>query len=73
MDNYISKAVTTKISAKSSTTLQIKNNFYKVEFFEEREIPLDEDVDLDAERDLLFDAVNAVVDKQSEDILTTFS
>lgn len=75
MADYTPKALTTKISASSSVTIKIRDNYYKVEFSEEREIPdfCDEGkLDVEKERQALFDAVNAVVDAQAEDILRTF-
>lgn len=70
--DYTSKAVVTKISATSTVTIKIKDNYYKVEYSEERSIPDVDGVDVEQERVLLFDAVNAVVDSQAEDIIRTF-
>lgn len=70
MDQYVSKARTTKITAESSITIKLKDNFYKVTFGEEREIP--DDADIERERTLLFDDVNSVVDAQANEILKTF-
>ena len=70
--DYVSKAVVTKISATSTVTIKIKDNYYKVEYSEERSIPDVDGVDVEQERVLLFDAVNAVVDSQAEDIIRTF-
>lgn len=71
-EEYTPKAKTTKISASSSVTIKIRDNYYKVEFSEERELPTGEDFNLTAEKDALFDSVNATVDQQAEDILRTF-
>ena len=71
-EEYTPKAITTKISAASSVTIKIRDNYYKVEFSEERELPAGEDFNLEAEKDALFDSVNATVDQQAEDILRTF-
>lgn len=70
--SYESKAKVTKITATSRVALKVKDNFYTVEYSEERTIPDVEDVNIDAERRLLFDDVNAIVDEQAEDIIKTF-
>lgn len=72
MDNYESKAITTKISATSRVAIKIRDNYYTVEFSEERTIPDVEGINIDAEKALLFDSVNAIVDAQAEDIVKTF-
>ena len=70
--SYVSKAITTKITANSKCTVKLKDNYYSIEFTEERTLPEVGDVDLDAERQVLFDDVNAVVDEQINQILDTF-
>lgn len=73
MDNkYESKAIVTKIVATSRVAIKIKDNFYTVEYSEERAIPDVEGINMDAERNILFDGVNAVVDDQAQQILKTF-
>ena len=66
---YTSKAVVTEISATSRIAITVRDNFYTIEYTEKRAIPEVEDVDMDAERLALFDAVNSVVDAQAEDII----
>lgn len=66
---YTSKAVVTEISATSRIAIKVRDNFYTIEYTEKRAIPDVEDVDMDAERLALFDAVNSVVDAQAEDII----
>ena len=66
----MSKAITTKISATSRVALRIKDNYYTIEFTEERAVP--EDCNLEEERTALWDAVNGSVDEQCEQILKTF-
>lgn len=70
--SYVSKAITTTIKANSKCTVKLKDNYYSIEFTEERSIPEVEGVNLEAERQLLFDDVNAVVDEQINQILDTF-
>lgn len=66
---YTPKAIVTKISATSRVAIKVRDNFYTVEYTEERAIPDVDGVDMDAERVALFDAVNGVVDAQAEDII----
>ena len=73
MDKYESKATVTKISATSRVAIRLKDNYYTVEYSEERMIPDIDGVILEEERTALFDAVNAVVDAQAEDIVRSFS
>lgn len=72
MPEYESKATVTKISATSRVAIKIRDNYYTVEYSEEREIPNTEDCNMEMERQMLFDAVNGVVDQQADDILTSF-
>ena len=73
MEDYGVKAKTTKINAVSRVAIKIRDNFYTVEYSEERTIPDVDGVILKEERAALFDAVNAVVDAQAEDIVRSFS
>ena len=73
MDKYESKATVTKISATSRVAIRLKDNYYTVEYSEERTIPDVDGVIIKEERAALFDAVNAVVDAQAEDIVRSFS
>lgn len=72
MEEYTSKATITSIKATSRSAIKIKDNYYTVEFTEERTVPDVEDVDLDKERRFLFDDVNTIVDEQVIDIVKTF-
>ena len=73
MEDYEVKAKTTKINAVSRVAIKIRDNFYTVEYSEERTIPDVDGVILKEERAALFDTVNAVVDAQAEDIIRSFS
>lgn len=73
MSDYSVKAKTTKINAVSRVAIKIKDNYYTVEYSEERSIPDTDDVNLEAERAALFDDVNSVIDSQAEDIVRSFS
>ena len=69
MEEYTSKAIVTKISATSRVAIKVRDNFYTVEYSEERAIPDVDGIDIEAERVALFDAVNAIVDAQADDII----
>ena len=69
---YEVKGVPTKITATSRVAIKIKDNYYTVECSEERSIPDVEGVDIEKERQALFDDVNSTVDMQIEDIYNTF-
>lgn len=67
-DTYESKAMTTKISATSRISLKKGDTFYTLEYSEERVIPDLPGVELEAERKLLWDVVNAEVDAQAAEV-----
>lgn len=69
---YESKAKTTKITATSRSSIKIRDNFYTIEASEERTI-LEDGADIEAEWNMLFDSVNAIIDSQIEDIVKTFA
>lgn len=73
MAEYEPKAKITKISATSRTSLRIKENYFTCEYSEERVIPDIEGVNIEQEREALWDAVNAEVDNQAETIWNTFN
>ena len=67
---YESKSVTTTIRATSRASVKVKDNFYTVEYCEERSVP--EDCNIEEERKLLWDDCNAEVDNQIQEIMDTF-
>lgn len=69
--NYESKAITTQIRATSRVSAKIGDDFYTLEFSEERTIPDVEGVDLEEERNRLWDDVNYSVDIQLQDTIKT--
>lgn len=73
MSNYEPKAAISKISATSRASLKIKDNFFTVEYSEERVIPDLEGIDIEQEKQALWDAVNAEVDNQAEILYKTFN
>lgn len=70
--NYERKAITTQIRATSRASCKIHDNYYTVEYSEDRTIPDIEGVDIEEEKRILWDDVNTEVDNQIEDILRTF-
>ena len=71
--NYESKAVTTQIRATSRASVKIRDNYYTVEYTEERTIPQVDGVDLEEERKALWDDVNAECDNQIAEIIKAFA
>lgn len=67
--NYESKAITTQIKATSRVSVKIRENFYTLEYTEERTVPQVEGVDLEKERELLWDKVNSEVDVAMEETI----
>ena len=66
---YTSKAVINRISVTSRAAVKVRDNFYTVEYFEERSFPANvEDIDMEKERKLLWDTCNTETDRQIEDI-----
>lgn len=72
MSDYISKAKTKTIKATSRASVKVNDSFYTLEYCEERTIPQTSNVNIQLEKDLLWDEVNAQVDKQIEDVLKAF-
>lgn len=71
--NYESKAITTQIKATSRASVKVRDNYYTVEYSEERTIPDVEGVNLEEEKRILWDCVNGEVDAQIEDIIKSFA
>lgn len=67
-----SKATITTIRATSRASVKINDNFYTVEYCEERKLPEDTECNIDEERKLLWNTVNNEVDSQIEEIIISF-
>lgn len=65
---YTSKAVINSIQATSRISLKVGETFYTLEYTEQRMIPDVAGVDIEKERQMLWDTVNIEVDKQAEDV-----
>ena len=68
-----SVAKVNSIRATSRASVKIRDNFYTVEYSEERLLPQDIEYDIEEERRLLWETCNYEVDNQIEDIIKTFS
>lgn len=66
----MSKAVTTSIKASSRASIKISENYYTIEYTEERSVP--EDCNIDEERTYLWETVNGEVDNQIQDIIEAY-
>ena len=73
MSDYTSKAKVSVIKATSRASVKIRDNYFTVEYSEERIIPDDNTVDIEEERHILWDTVNAECDNQILDIRESFS
>jgi hypothetical protein len=69
---YVSHAIPTEITATSRCAVKIRDNYYTIEATEKRSITNDEALDMDKEWKMLFDEVNAIVDDQCKEIVSTF-
>ena len=65
---YTSKAEVRTIKATSRISTKIKDDFYTMEYCEERVLPDNDLVDIEMERELLWDTVNKECDNQISDI-----
>ncbi len=68
----MSKAITQSIKATSRASVKVGDSFYTVEYAEERVIPQGVEIDLEQERQELWDTVNTECDNQTRDIIKTF-
>jgi len=70
LDEYVSKAEIHRIVATSRASVKIKDSYYTLEYQEERIFPDrfdNDDIDIDKERQILWDEVNNQVDQQISD------
>lgn len=68
----MAKAKTVTIRATSRASVKIRDNFFTVEYSEERVIPDNEEVDLEEERADLWECVNNECDNQILEIKDSF-
>lgn len=66
------KGKTTSIKFTSRASVKVNDSFYTVEACEERSIPDLEDVNMEEERQDLWDTINTECDNQIQEILKTF-
>ena len=67
---YESKATTTAIRITSRASVKVGDNFYTIEYCEERSLP--EDANVEEERKLLWDTCNNECDYQIQEILEAY-
>lgn len=72
IEQKIPQMKTNSIKCTSRASVKIRDNFYTVEYSEERVVPDGIEVDIDFERQSLWDTCNIEVDKQIEDIINAF-
>jgi len=68
-EGYVSQAIISSIKATSRASVKVGESYYTVEYCEERVLPDTEDLDIEVERRILWDTVNAEVDNQIHDIV----
>ena len=68
----MAKARVSVIRATSRASVKIRDNYFTVEYTEERVVPDADDVNLEDERKALWETVNAECDNQIEEINNTF-
>ena len=73
-NEYVSKAKTVTIQATSRMSIKVKDNYFTIEYSEERSIPDGVgEIDIATERSKLWDDVNNEVDNQAQVIYETFN
>lgn len=72
MEQYQQKAIPTIIKFASRASIKANDNFFTIEYGEERQITDFKNTDIDKERQLLIDDCNTQVDKQIQEILDNF-
>jgi hypothetical protein len=73
---YVSQLETVSIKAISRVSCKLRDNYYTFEFQEERQIPvdvIDENFDLQKEKELLWEEVHAQVDLQVQEITALYA
>lgn len=72
-ENYVPKAIITTITASSKMSVKINDTYVTVDYMESRAVPDTEDVDIEAERQALWDACNDQVENQIDIAIKAFS
>ena len=70
---YEPKAQITKIQATSRMSLRLKENYFTIEYSEERAIPDIDGVDINKEREALWNVVNGQCEDQADLIYKVFN
>lgn len=69
MEKYVSKAIPVEITASSRVSVKIKETYYTFEYSEKRSIENYDRVDMDQEREDLWNTCHGEVDKQVKELL----
>ena len=73
MKGNVSEAKVSRIVATSRASIKVKDSYYTMEYQEERLIPDSPAVDIEQERAMLWNTVNAEVDNQIEELINTIN
>ena len=73
MGENVSEAKVSRIVATSRASIKVKDSYYTMEYQEERLIPDSPAVDIEQERAMLWNTVNAEVDNQIEELINTIN
>lgn len=73
MGENVSEARVSRIVATSRASIKVKDSYYTMEYQEERLIPDSPAVDIEQERAMLWNTVNAEVDNQIEELINTIN
>ena len=70
---YKPKGITTQISATYRISTKIHDNFHTVEYTEQRQIPDVKGVNIEKEKEALWDAVIVEIENQIDDIVASYN
>lgn len=73
MEENVSEARVSRIVATSRASIKVRDSYYTMEYQEERLIPDSPAVDIEQERAMLWNTVNAEVDNQIEELINTIN
>ena len=71
--SYERKAITTQIQATYRISTKIHDNFHTVEYTEQRQIPDVDGVDIEKEKELLWNDVIVEIENQIDDIVASYN
>lgn len=71
--SYERKAITTQIQATYRISTKIHDNFHTVEYTEQRQIPDVDGIDIEKEKELLWNDVIVEIENQIDDIVASYN